>query len=58
MAGNAPKIFAMSNRWGVPCWAVVSCTALTLLAYLNVSSGAGQVFNWLVNMINMAAFFS
>lgn len=58
VAGNAPKIFAKRNRWGVPYWAVTSCTALTLLAYLNVSSSAGEVFNWLVNMINMAAFFS
>lgn len=58
VAGNAPRIFAKRNRWGVPFWAVTSCTALTLLAYLNVSSSAGEVFNWLVNMINMAAFFS
>lgn len=58
VAGNAPKIFATRNRWGVPYWAVTSCTALSLLAYLNVSASAGQVFNWLVNMINMAAYFS
>lgn len=57
-AGNAPKLFAKANRWGVPYWAVTSCTVLTLLAYLNVSSSSGEVFNWLVNMINMAAFFS
>lgn len=58
VAGNAPRIFARRNKWGVPYWAVTSCTGLTLLAYLNVSSSAGQVFNWFVNMINMAAFFS
>lgn len=58
VAGNAPKIFTTTNRWGVPFWAVTSCTVLALLAYLNVSSSAGVVFNWLVNMINMAAFFS
>ena len=57
-AGNAPKIFAKTNRWGLPYWAVTSCTVITLLAYLNVSSSSGAVFNWLVNMINMAAFFS
>lgn len=58
VAGNAPKIFARTNRWNVPIWAVTSCAAITLLAYLNVNSSAGEVFNWLVNMINMAAFFS
>ena len=55
---NAPKIFARTNRWGVRYVAVTSCTVITLLAYLNVSSSSGKVFNWLVNMINMAAFFS
>lgn len=58
VAGNAPKVFTTTNRWGVPFWAVTSCTVLALLAYLNVDSSAGVVFNWLVNMINMAAFFS
>ncbi|KAJ5807963.1 proline permease PrnB [Penicillium riverlandense] len=57
-AGNAPKIFTKTNRWGVHYLAVTSCTVLTLLAYLNVSSSSGTVFTWLVNMINMAAFFS
>lgn len=57
-AGNAPKIFAVTNRWGVPYFAVTSCAVITLLAYLSVSSSAGVVFNWLVNMINMAAYFS
>lgn len=57
-AGNAPKILAKTNRWGVPYWGVTSCAALTLLAYLNVDSSSGTVFNWLVNMVNMGAFFS
>lgn len=58
VAGNAPKIFAKTNRWNVPIWSVTSCAVVALLAYLNVSSSSGVVFNWLVNMINMAAFFS
>ncbi|KAJ6779548.1 hypothetical protein PWT90_05172 [Aphanocladium album] len=58
VAGNSPKMVAKRNRWCVPYWAVPYCTALTLLAYLNVSSSSGQIFNWFVNMINMAAFFS
>jgi amino acid transporter len=58
ISGNAPKIFARTTARGVPYWAVTSCTVLTLLAYLNVSSSSGKVFNWLVNMINMSAYFS
>ncbi|EQL31945.1 hypothetical protein BDFG_05839 [Blastomyces dermatitidis ATCC 26199] len=58
VAGNAPQIFAKTNRWGVPYFAVTSCAVIALLAYLSVSSGAGVVFNWFVNMINMAAYFS
>ena len=58
VAGNAPSVFAKTNRWGVPIWGVTSCAVITLLGYLNVSSSSGVVFNWLVNMINMAAFFS
>lgn len=57
-SGNAPRIFTRTSNKGVPYWAVTGCTVLTLLAYLNVSSSSGVVFNWLVNMINMAAFFS
>lgn len=58
VAGNAPRIFAKTNRWKVPIWGVTSTALVTLLAYLNVSSSSGVVFNWLVNLINMAAFFS
>lgn len=57
-AGNGPKIFAKTNRWGVPYFAVTSCAAIALLAYLSVGSSSGVVFNWFVNMINMAAYFS
>lgn len=58
LAGHAPRVLAARNRWGVPYWAVTAGAALSLLAYLNVSAGAGRVFAWLVNMLNMAAFFS
>lgn len=56
--GSAPKLFMKRNRWGTPYFAVSTTAAVALLAYLNVSSSSGAVFNWLVNMINMAAFFS
>ncbi|KAH7125793.1 amino acid permease-domain-containing protein [Dactylonectria macrodidyma] len=57
-AGNAPNNFTKPNRWEVPYWVVTSYTVLTLLEYSNVTSSSGTVVNWLVNMINMAAFFS
>lgn len=58
MSGNAPKFFAKTTGRGVPYWAVTSCAVLALLAYLNVGSSSGEVFDWLVNIINMSAYFS
>ncbi|KIP01623.1 hypothetical protein PHLGIDRAFT_505750 [Phlebiopsis gigantea 11061_1 CR5-6] len=56
--GNAPKVFARINRWGLPYVAVGTNCALSLLAYMAVSSGAGRVFGWFVNMTSVAGMMS
>lgn len=56
--GNAPRIFSRCNRHGVPIYAVVASALFTLLAYMNVSSSAGNVFNWLLNLVNTGGFIS
>ncbi|KAH8658436.1 amino acid permease/ SLC12A domain-containing protein [Xylariales sp. PMI_506] len=56
--GDAPKIFATCTKKGVPYVAVLATSCFSLLAYLNVNSKAGEVFNWLVNLVNTAAFIS
>ncbi|KAF4119429.1 hypothetical protein GMORB2_4771 [Geosmithia morbida] len=56
--GDAPAIFARCDRRGVPYVAVVATSLFSLLAYMNVNTEASTVFNWLVNLVNTAAFIS
>jgi amino acid transporter len=58
LAGNAPKIFKRCNRYGVPVYAVMASSCFALLAYLNVSSSAGTVFNWFISLTNTAGYTS
>ncbi|KAI2618731.1 amino acid permease/ SLC12A domain-containing protein [Hypoxylon sp. NC1633] len=58
VVGNAPRIFARCNEHGVPVYAVIASSLLSLLAYLNVGTISGVVFNWFVSVINTAAFIS
>ncbi|KAI1392419.1 proline permease PrnB [Hypoxylon trugodes] len=56
--GDAPKIFSRCTKKGVPYVAVIGSSLFSLLAYLNVNSKSGVVFDWLVNLVNTAAFIS
>ncbi|KAI4195972.1 MAG: hypothetical protein LQ350_006856 [Teloschistes chrysophthalmus] len=58
LVGNAPRIFARCNRYGVPYYALAASASLSLLAYLNVASAGVTVFNWFVNLINTGGFQS
>ena len=58
LQGNAPKIFARCNRYGLPIYAVIVSSLFALLAYLNCSSAAGNVFNWFISLTNTAGFTS
>jgi amino acid transporter len=58
IAGNAPKIFARCNSYGLPIYAVPAASCFTFLAYLNVGSQAGLVFNWFISLTNTAGFTS
>ena len=57
-SGNAPKIFLKTTGNGLPWVAVVFCASFSLLAFMAVSSGAGQVFNWLSNMSAIAGLMA
>ncbi|KAF7304841.1 AA-permease domain-containing protein [Mycena kentingensis (nom. inval.)] len=50
--GKAPRIFAKTNRNGVPWIALITCLLFCLLVYLNVSSGAAKVFGYFVNLVS------
>ena len=56
--GNAPRIFARTNRFGLPYVAVSTCCAFGLLAYMAASSGAGHVFTWFANMTSIAGLMT
>ncbi|KAM0820869.1 putative Amino acid permease/ SLC12A domain-containing protein [Seiridium cardinale] len=58
LVGNAPRIFARCNRYGVPYYAVMLTACLSLLAYMNVSNSSSQVFIWLVSLLNEGGFIS
>jgi amino acid transporter len=56
LTGQAPKIFARTNRYGVPWAAILVTWAFGLLAYLNVSSSGAQVFTWFSNISTISGF--
>lgn len=56
--GQVPRIFAKTNRFGVPWAAAILTNALNLLAFLNVSNSSSQVFTWLTNISTVSGFCS
>ncbi|KAI1177473.1 arginine transporter [Nemania sp. FL0916] len=56
--GHAPTFFERTNRFGTPHYAVGFTSVIGLLAFLNLSSGGGEVFNWLLNIAGIAGFIS
>lgn len=58
VAGNAPKIFARCNQYGLPVYAVLASSCFTLLAYLNCGTQTGVVFNWFISLTNTAGYTS
>ncbi|KAK0660364.1 Arginine permease [Lasiodiplodia hormozganensis] len=57
-AGCAPKFFAKTTKQGVPYWSVAFTAAFGLLAFMNVSSSGGEVFDWFMNISGVAGFIS
>jgi len=58
LRGQAPKIFAYTTKKGLPIVAVLACCAFGFLSFMNLSSGAQQVFDWFVNLSTIAGFFT
>ncbi|KAF2140937.1 uncharacterized protein K452DRAFT_288333 [Aplosporella prunicola CBS 121167] len=57
-AGCAPRVLAKTTKQGVPYWAVTFTAAFGLLAFMNLSNGGGEVFNWFVNISGVAGFIT
>lgn len=58
VAGDAPHIFTRCTKYGLPIYAVAASSCFCLLAFLNVSSQAGLVFNWFISLTNTAGYTS
>ncbi|KAI1265861.1 arginine transporter [Xylariaceae sp. FL1019] len=54
--GHAPQIFARTNRFGTPHYAVAVSAAIGLLGFLNLSESGTNVFNWLLDIASIAGF--
>jgi amino acid transporter len=56
--GQAPRFFSKIMKNGVPIYALGFTALFSLLAFLNVSSGAEKVFNWLSNITTLGSQIS
>ncbi|KAF2023923.1 hypothetical protein EK21DRAFT_79841 [Setomelanomma holmii] len=53
-----PQFLKRTTKRGVPYYATAITAAMGLLAYMNLSSNGGEVFNWLLNIISVAGFIA
>lgn len=54
LQGNAPRVFARTNSWGVPVPAIGVAVLFALLAFMSAGAGrAGEVFGWFANMTSV-----
>ncbi|KAM5363531.1 hypothetical protein ACJZ2D_011974 [Fusarium nematophilum] len=56
--GLAPKIFCWTNSRGVPVYSLVLMNLMGFLSLLNLSSGAGVIYTWIVSMTGVATFIT
>jgi amino acid transporter len=54
--GDAPKIFAKTNKYGVPWIACILTGCVSLLSFLNVSNSGSKVFAWFSNLCTISGF--
>ncbi|KIL62344.1 hypothetical protein M378DRAFT_193221 [Amanita muscaria Koide BX008] len=57
LRGQAPKVFTICTKSGLPIVAILTASSFALLSFMSVSSGANTVFNWLVNLSTTGGFF-
>ena len=53
LEGKAPKFLTTCTKNGVPIYCVTVVLALSLLSFLQVSSGASVVLQWFVNLVSL-----
>jgi len=54
---QAPKIFLKTNKRGIPWVGTTFCACFMPLAYMNLSSGAANVFSWFQSIVSAKLLF-
>ncbi|KIL65243.1 hypothetical protein M378DRAFT_162180 [Amanita muscaria Koide BX008] len=57
LRGQAPRVFAICTKHGLPIVAVLTTSCFSLLAFMSVSTSASTVFTWFVNLSTTGGFF-
>ncbi|KAF9232361.1 amino acid permease [Melanogaster broomeanus] len=58
LAGNAPKIFTLTSRSGLPYVSVALSCAVALLSYTVINTSSGVAFTWFADMTATAGLLS
>ncbi|KAK6543136.1 hypothetical protein TWF694_007056 [Orbilia ellipsospora] len=56
--GQAPRFLLKCTKRGVPIYCVGLTAAVSLLTFMTVSTGSGNVFNWFANIVTIANLFT
>jgi amino acid transporter len=51
--GKAPKFLSRTDKRGVPVYALILCSLIACLAYMNVSNDSKTVFGYFVDLVSM-----
>jgi amino acid transporter len=54
--GKAPGFLGMTDKRGVPVYAIVFTNLFAVLSMMNVSTGAGAAYNYIVNLSGVSTF--
>ncbi|KAJ6260452.1 hypothetical protein Dda_4678 [Drechslerella dactyloides] len=56
--GQAPRFLLKCTKRGVPIYCVIITASVSLLTFMTVSTGSGNVFNWFSNIVTIANLFT
>ncbi|KAG7450864.1 amino acid permease [Guyanagaster necrorhizus] len=56
--GNAPRVFLITLKNGLPIVSILTCASSGLLAYMSVNETAGKVFGWFASIAAVAGLMS
>lgn len=54
--GKAPRLLGMTNKRGVPVYAIIFTNLFGALSMMNVSTGAGKAYSYIVNLSGVSTF--